>query len=133
MCQNWLYEVHMEMDRKGCQASMLHQSVFYLREKKVLVVIHVGDFLCVGPWAALEELYYAGEAKYFNRGVRRAEGGISWEVDPKRFGNLQSEYGMQERSAAPTPITKDGSDKGCVTGGTLSPIRPERHTTASRC
>lgn len=35
------------------------------------------------------------EAKYLNRVIRRGEGGIEWECDPKHMNNLLNEYGME--------------------------------------
>lgn len=45
------------MTKLGNQRSMLHASVYYNTESNTFIVVHVNDFLCVGPWSELEPLY----------------------------------------------------------------------------
>lgn len=52
------------MDQLGFISSVLHPSVFIKASCDIFVVVHVDDFLCVGPWhdlgslcASLKKLY----------------------------------------------------------------------------
>lgn len=50
----WSYEVRKDISRHGSRASVLPQSVSYHVDKKVFIVVHVSDVLCVGPWGRLD-------------------------------------------------------------------------------
>lgn len=55
--QIWGDEVRREMTRLGFRARVLHPSVCSKPEAETYVVVHVDDFLYIGPGSELEELY----------------------------------------------------------------------------
>lgn len=55
--QIWAEEVKKDMDQLQFESSVLHLSVSHKRDMQTFVVVHVDDFLCVGPWEELELLY----------------------------------------------------------------------------
>lgn len=55
--QLWSEKVRREMVALGSQASVLHPSVFSKPDTDVHVVVHVDDFMCVGPWKELDSVY----------------------------------------------------------------------------
>jgi hypothetical protein len=134
--QIWQNEVKHSMEAIGFVMSSLQPSVYYHREKCMLVIVHVDDFLCSGEVMDLEWLYEAlkrkydlkkkilnpserTEVKYLNRTVRWTSGGIEMEGDQKHGDILMKEWGMEQCKAVDTPITKGGQD-GVYTGEELS-------------
>lgn len=67
------------------------------------------------------------DLKHSNSVIRRMEDGVRREACPKHLGNLDNEYRMQQRSAAPTPITRDGSDMLRFATGGVGPGRARQH------
>lgn len=77
------------------------RSTLAKRDTQTFVVVHVDDFLCVGPWDELDLLHASPkkvcdlkstmlrgrvqQVKYSNKAIRRKEGCISWESDPKHL------------------------------------------------
>ena len=62
--QIWQKEVQRTMESFGFTMSVLQPSVYYHREKDMIVVVHVDDFLCSGNVADLEWLYNSMKQKY---------------------------------------------------------------------
>lgn len=52
--QTWNEEVRRETSAPGYRASVVHPFVYFLLEGQVYVVVHLGDFLCVGPFSGPE-------------------------------------------------------------------------------
>lgn len=92
------------------RASALHPSAYFKPVCQVHVVVDVGDFLCVGPWAESESPYGLLKNVYdlkttMVRGGGQALGGgrvseecVSSGSDAKHLENLKAEYGMQRWS-----------------------------------
>ena len=126
--QIWTETVQAAMEKIGMSASILQPSVYYHRQRCLLVVVHVDDFLCAGPQAELEWLYGGlraqfevskvilgpdgvGETTYLNRVIRWEEGLYSIEGDPKHYRTLVQEWGMESCKPVISPMTKEGKEK----------------------
>lgn len=98
--QIWSGEVCREMIAKGFQPSVLHPSVFSMPEKDMHVVVHVDDFLCVGPWSELEWLYDSLKQVYDLKStlVRGGTGGQGLESGYRGNGR-RSELGAGSKAS----------------------------------
>lgn len=122
--QIWQKEVQKTMESFGFTMSVLQPSVYYHREKDMIVVVHVDDFLCSGDVADLEWLYKSlkqkydlkrtlmvksdeSEVRYLNRRIRWKEEKFEMEGDEKHVNTLIKEWGMEHCKEVDTPITKN--------------------------
>lgn len=113
------------MKPMGFRASELHPSVHWHEKQGVTVVVHVGDFSCIGSAGELDWLYVAlkekcdlrrtllepgshKEAKYLNPIIKWGVHGVRWESDPKHAGTLLREFDREECKGKETPVTKEG-------------------------
>lgn len=55
--RRWSGELRGEMIKLGFRVSVLHTSIYSMPENDTHIVVHVDDFLCVGPWDDSEALY----------------------------------------------------------------------------
>ena len=107
---------------------MIQPSVYFHVSKKLVVVTHVDDFLCVGPEENLTWLFkglsakfemtrtivgqgHAHEVKYLNRFISWNNGVFTIEGDTKHRNILMKEWGMEQCSGVNTPLTRDGMEK----------------------
>ena len=121
--QIWQKEVQRTMESFGFTMSVLQPSVYYHREKDMIVVVHVDDFLCSGDVADLEWLYNSikqkydlkrtlmlksdeSEVRYLNRRIRWKEEKFEMEGDEKHVNILIKEWGMEHCKEVDTPIAK---------------------------
>ena len=130
-------EVKRKMIAMGFTSSTLQPSVYHHKEKDIMVVVHVDDFLASGEQDQLDRLKkdmmetfdLSGttigpesndehEVKYLNRILRwTPENMMSYEADPKHVQLLLKEWGLAEAKGAVAPTTKslvDGIGKGEV-------------------
>ena len=121
--QIWQQEVQKAMESLGFTMSTLQPSVYYHREKDMVVVVHVDDFLCSGDVADLDWLHNSlkqkydlkknyllkgdeFEVRYLNRVIRWKEEKFELEGDEKHVNMLVKEWGMEQCKEVDTPITK---------------------------
>ena len=126
--QIWGDLVQETMTSLGMQSSMIQPSVYFHVSKKLVVVTHVDDFLCVGPEENLTWLFeglsakfemtktivgqgHAHEVKYLNRFISWNNGVFTIEGDTKHRNILMKEWGMEQCSGVDTPLTRDGMEK----------------------
>ena len=126
-----------EDDSHGVHFNFFAASVYHHKEKDIMVVVHVDDFLASGQQDQLDRLKkdmmetfdLSGirigpesndehEVKYLNRILRwTPENMMSYEADPKHVQLLLKEWGLAEAKGAVAPTTKslvDGIGKGEV-------------------
>ena len=130
--QIWQKEVQKALEEVGFEMSILQPSVYFHKEKNMLVIVHVDDFLCSGNLEAVEWLYETlkqkydlkkdllvkdghGEVKYLNRTLRYADDHFEMEGDPKHVDILLKEWSMANCKSVDTPLTKNGQD--CIEEG----------------
>ena len=114
--QIWGDLVQETMTSLEMQSGMIQPSVYFHVSKKLVVVTHVDDFLCVGPEENLTWLFegternvgqgHAHEVKYLNRFISWNNGVFTIEGDMKHRNIL-----MKECSGVDTPLTRDGMEK----------------------
>ena len=122
--QIWQEVVNETMTALGFEASKLQPSLYFHRDRKMIVVVHVDDFLCIGGESDLEWLYqkvsenfevsrkiigegHDAEGSYLNRIIRWSGHGYEMEGDPKHAAKLSREWGMDQCAGVDTPLTKD--------------------------
>ena len=135
--QLWGEEVKRKMMAMRFTSSTLQPSVYHHKEKDIMVVVHVDDFLASGEQDQLDRLKKdmmetfdlsrttigpesneEPEVKYLNRILRwTPENMMSCEADPKHVQLLLKEWSLAEAKGAVAPTTKslvDGIGKGEV-------------------
>ena len=60
----WNEHVRGTMTEAGMEASLTQPSMYFNKERRLLVVVHVDDFLCAGPKKELEWLFETLSQKY---------------------------------------------------------------------
>ena len=140
--QIWQREVQKSMESIGFSMSILQPSVYYHRGKRMVVVVHVDDFLCSGNIDDLEWLYQSlvqkydmkrdlirkdteSELRYLNRRVRWKDGQFELEGDEKHVSILMKEWGMDQCKEVDTPISRSCQDQALV-GDLLSEEEAKR-------
>ena len=91
----WRDQVQEALEELGFITSVLHPSVYFCRERGLVIIVHVDDFLCSGEASELEWLFenlrrkyemsrtmigegFEQEGKYLNRLIRWTRQGIEF-------------------------------------------------------
>jgi hypothetical protein len=118
--QIWAAEVSKALESLSFTRSVLQPSVFFHREREMVVVVHVDDFLCSGTEKDCEWLYSSlkskydlkssvlhpgssDEGRYLNRRIRWVGAEIELEGDDKHAKVLVDEWGMSQSKTVDTP------------------------------
>ena len=131
--QVWQGKVRETMAEFGLLESSTQPGIYYCDKRKLYIVSHVDDFLCVGStehllWfrEALENKFEikskvlsdCGELSFLGRTIRSTEYGIELEADTKHVRVLLQEWGMENCNACDTPLGEDAKS-GTVEMSTL--------------
>ena len=126
--QIWGKVVQNTLENLGYAQSVYQPAVYYSREKDVMIIVHVDDFLCVGDGAVLENLHVdlnksfevkktmlsmedERETSYLNRRLVVTERGVEIISDTKHSDLLLKEWSLQEFSKdVATPSLKELED-----------------------
>ena len=127
----WADEVRQTLVELGFYPSKLQPSVYYHRTEKILVVVHVDDFLISGTESQLKWIREALGQKYDVEGMKIGKSArdehvmkflnrtihwgvdnvISYEHDPRHIEILLKEWGMAQCWGSSTVMSKDVLEK----------------------
>ena len=121
--QVWQEEVRSTMEGLGFIECVTQPGIYFHESRKLQIVSHVDDFLCVGremelEWfkAALQEKYDImskllngrnREVIFLGRKIVWTDSGIEMEADSMHVDILLEELKMKERNPCDTPISGD--------------------------
>ena len=121
--QVWQEEVRKTMEDLGFEECVTQPGIYHHKEKRVQVVSHVDDFLCIGRVGELEwfrdnlkrryeiksQILNAGSptVSFLGRRITWTDQGLEVEADPKHVDILLKEWKMEECKACDTPTGND--------------------------
>jgi hypothetical protein len=126
--QIWACEVQGALESFGFIKSVFQPSVYFHREKNMIITVHVDDFLVSGELSDLDWLYDSilskydlkrsvltkdvpCESSYLNRSIRWTGESFEIEGDRKHAQLLKHEWGMESCKPVDTPITKQNAEE----------------------
>ena len=143
--QSWQHHISSVLATLGFKPGRANPCVFRHSPRKLLISIHVDDFMCLGASADLSWLKLelgkrfeftsailgtgAGESQevqYLNRTLKWTSQGITYEHDSKHVSTVLKELGLEDGKGVSTPGVKEGENSRDKGGGQLLAGRDEQ-------
>ena len=121
--QVWQGEVRSTMIELGLQECSTQPGIYFCAKRKLYIVSHVDDFLCVGSTEDLEWFRESlaskfeikskmlgstgGQLSFLGRTIRSTDNGIEFEADQKHVRVLLQEWGMENCNPCDTPLGEE--------------------------